>query len=120
MQLYDGGVSLWPPGQITHDTRYYVRDAVIDYVAAIETVSPAIAGRLNFIYDIEPPVITTNSPQATAYLHPDFLTLNFSATGAVSGVRSVWADLDGTPVTDGQDWPVHPGSGRPHADGVRD
>jgi len=96
-------VSLWPLGQITNDTQYYVRDAVIDYVAAIETVSPAIDGRLNLIYDIEPPVITINLPQAAAYMHPDFLTLDFSATDAVSGVRSVWADLDGTPVTDGQD-----------------
>jgi len=99
----DGGVGLWPLGQITNSTQYCVRDAVIDYVAAIETVSPAINGRLIFIYDIEPPVITINSPQAAAYMHPGFLTLNFSATGAVSGVRSVWADLDGTPVTDGQD-----------------
>jgi hypothetical protein len=44
----DGGVSLWPLGQITHDTQYYVRDAVIDYVKAMGTVSPKIEGRLQF------------------------------------------------------------------------
>ena len=30
----DGGVSLWPLNQIVHDTQYYVRDAVIDYITA--------------------------------------------------------------------------------------
>jgi hypothetical protein len=44
----DSGVSLWPLSQITNDTQYYVRDAVIDYVAAKGTVSPKIEGRLLF------------------------------------------------------------------------
>ena len=44
----DGGVSLWPLNQIVHDTQYYVRDAVIDYITAMGTVSPAIEGRLLF------------------------------------------------------------------------
>ncbi len=43
----DGGVSLWPLGQIANDTQYYVRDAVIDYIDYMETVSPAIEGRLS-------------------------------------------------------------------------
>ena len=30
------------------DTQYYVRDAVIDYITHMGTVSPAIEGRLNF------------------------------------------------------------------------
>ena len=30
----DGGVTLWPLSQIVHDTQYYVRDAVIDYVTS--------------------------------------------------------------------------------------
>jgi 2',3'-cyclic-nucleotide 2'-phosphodiesterase (5'-nucleotidase family) len=42
----DNGVSLWPLNQIVHDTQYYVRDAVIDYITAKGTVSPAIEGRL--------------------------------------------------------------------------
>ena len=41
----DGGVSLWPLNQIVHDTQYYVRDAVIDYITYKGTVSPAIEGR---------------------------------------------------------------------------
>ena len=44
----DNGVSLWPLNQIVSDTQYYVRDAVIDYVKAQGTVSPAIEGRLLF------------------------------------------------------------------------
>jgi hypothetical protein len=44
----DGGVSLWPLDQIVHDTQYYVRDAVIDYITHEGIVSPAIEGRLVF------------------------------------------------------------------------
>jgi hypothetical protein len=44
----DAGVSLWPLNQIVNDTQYYVRDAVIDYISAMGTVSPAIEGRLAF------------------------------------------------------------------------
>jgi hypothetical protein len=40
------GVTLWPLGQITADTQFYVRDAVIDYITAMGTVSPAVEGRL--------------------------------------------------------------------------
>ena len=99
----DGGVSLWPLGQITNDTQYYVRDAVINYVTAMGTVSPAIEGRLNFIYDVDPPVITINSPQATIYMPPGSLTLDFSAVDVgPAGLRRVWADLDGVPVANGQ------------------
>jgi 2',3'-cyclic-nucleotide 2'-phosphodiesterase (5'-nucleotidase family) len=44
----DAGVSLWPLDQIVHDTQYYVRDAVIDYITHEGIVSPAIEGRLVF------------------------------------------------------------------------
>ncbi len=44
----DNGVSLWPLNQIVSDTQYYVRDAVIHYMKAQGTVSPAIEGRLQF------------------------------------------------------------------------
>jgi len=98
----DGGVSLWPLDQIVNDTQYYVRDAVINYIKAMGTVSPAIEGRLNFVSDTDAPVITINSPAATTYLHPDYLTLDFSAADATSGVSSVTADIDGKTVTNGQ------------------
>ena len=46
----DEGVSLWPLDEITHDTQYYVRDAVINYVSAqTAPISPAIEGRLQFV-----------------------------------------------------------------------
>ncbi len=44
----DNGVSLWPLNQIVHDTQYYVRDAVVDYIKDKGTVSPAVEGRLVF------------------------------------------------------------------------
>ena len=52
----DSGVTLWPLDQIVHDTQYYVRDAVINYVDA-ETeggvpISPVVEGRLVFSPDL--------------------------------------------------------------------
>jgi 2',3'-cyclic-nucleotide 2'-phosphodiesterase (5'-nucleotidase family) len=44
----NSGVTLWPLNQIVHDTQYYVRDSVIDYIDDLNTVSPAIEGRLSF------------------------------------------------------------------------
>jgi len=44
----NGGVSIWPLKQIVHDTQYYVRDAVIDYVTHEKIVSPKIEGRVVF------------------------------------------------------------------------
>jgi 2',3'-cyclic-nucleotide 2'-phosphodiesterase (5'-nucleotidase family) len=99
----NGGVSLWPLDQIVKDTQYYVRDSVIDYVTAMGTVSPAIEGRLNFIYDLSAPAITIVAPTATSYLHPDSLPLDFIAEDVgLAGLKDVWADLDGEPVINGQ------------------
>ncbi len=99
----NGGVSLWPLNQIANDTQYYVRDAVIDYITAMGTVSPAIDGRLAFIYDVEAPVITITSPTATSYAHPSLMTLDFTAVDVgPAGLLRVWADLEGTPVVNGQ------------------
>jgi 5'-nucleotidase / UDP-sugar diphosphatase len=100
----NNGVSLWPLNQITHDTQYYVRDAVIDYITAMGTVSPAIEGRLNFIYDLTPPTITIDSPLDNAtFLHSEKITLAFSAADVgAAGVKKVWAKLDDKDVADGQ------------------
>jgi hypothetical protein len=98
----DGGVSLWPLDQIANDTQYYVRDAVIDYITAMGTVSPAIEGRLIFL-NAAGPTITISAPEAKAYPHPDFLTLSFDAVAtAPASLAGVWAYLDGMPVTDDQ------------------
>ena len=107
----DNGVSLWPLNQIVNDTQYYVRDAVIDYIHAMGTVSPAIEGRLLF-GDTTPPVVTITAPTAQTYLHSALLTLHFSAVDGPdgttpslappSGVKSIVANLDGTAVVDGQ------------------
>lgn len=99
----DSGVSLWPLDQIVNDTQYYVRDAVVDYVTSKGTISPVIENRLNFIYDTEAPEITIESPGAATYLHPDFITMTFSAedTGA-AGIKKVWGELDGSVVASGQ------------------
>ncbi|MBP1702808.1 MAG: Ig domain protein group 2 domain protein, partial [Chloroflexi bacterium] len=105
----DSGVSLWPLDQITDDTQFYVRDAVIHYIQAqTEPINPQIEGRLVFIKDATPPTITINSPTATSYLHPEFLTIDFTVEDLpgteetdVSGLASVTADLDGMEVMDG-------------------
>jgi 2',3'-cyclic-nucleotide 2'-phosphodiesterase (5'-nucleotidase family) len=107
----DNGVSLWPLDQIVHDTQYYVRDAVIDYITAMGTVSPKIEGRLLF-GDTQAPVVTISAPVAQDYLHPNFVTLDFNAVdgadgttpslAAPSGVKSIQAVLDSTPVVSGQ------------------
>jgi hypothetical protein len=107
----NSGVSLWPLNQIVHDTQYYVRDAAIDYIKAMGTVSPKVEGRLLF-GDTVAPVVTINAPVAQTYLHPDFLTLDFSAVdgadgttpsfAAPAGVMSIVAKLDGAVVTSGQ------------------
>lgn len=97
------GVSLWPLDQIANDTQFYVRDAVIHYGTAMGNINPLIEGRLQFIHDLEAPVITITSPTPATYLHTALLTLGFSATDTGgSGLKSVWADLDGVPVTNGQ------------------
>ena len=96
----DGGVSLWPLNQILNDTQYYVRDAVIDYITAMGTVSPKVEGRLAF-GDTTAPLITINAPMAMDYLHPDYLTLDFTATDNVA-VKTITARLDSATVTNGQ------------------
>jgi hypothetical protein len=98
----DGGVSLWPLNQIVHDTQYYVRDAVINYATAMGTIGPEVEGRLSFITDTTPPVITINAPQAKMYLNSDPLTIDFTVTDDISGVRTVTATLDGVPVANGE------------------
>jgi 2',3'-cyclic-nucleotide 2'-phosphodiesterase (5'-nucleotidase family) len=49
----DAGVSLWPLNQIVSDPQLYARDAVIDYITYMGTISPAIEGRLSFITDTD-------------------------------------------------------------------
>jgi 2',3'-cyclic-nucleotide 2'-phosphodiesterase/3'-nucleotidase len=99
----DAGKSLWPLDQIAADTQYYVRDAVIEYVQdQTAPVAPAIEGRLVFL-NAAGPVITITSPEAMAYPHASFLTLDFGAVAAgTASLAGVWAHLDEMPVTDGQ------------------
>ncbi len=82
-----------------------MRDAVINYITAMGTVSPMIEGRLvfNTIIDTAAPVITINAPVAKTYEYPDTLTLDFSVTDVGdAGVLDVFAYLDGAAVTNGQ------------------
>jgi hypothetical protein len=105
----DNGVSLWPLNQIVADTQYYVRDAVINYATAMGTIAPHVEGRLAFMTlpDTDAPVITINSPTATTYLHPDSLTLDFSAVDAGVGLKSVTGTLGGASVSSGQVIDLH-------------
>ncbi|NIM93345.1 MAG: hypothetical protein GTO18_06505 [Anaerolineales bacterium] len=46
----DAGETIWPLDQIVHDTQFYVRDSVINYVdAQVGPIAPAIEGRLVFV-----------------------------------------------------------------------
>jgi hypothetical protein len=44
----NAGETIWPLNQIVADTQFYVRDSVIDYIMDMESISPAIEGRLVF------------------------------------------------------------------------
>jgi hypothetical protein len=98
----DGGVTLWPLDQTVADTQYYVRDAVIDYITAEGTVSPAIEGRLSFIHDLAAPEIVIDSPSPMPYSYLDSFMIDYSVYDVGdAGVLEDWADLDGTPVENG-------------------
>lgn len=46
----NGGVTLWPFDQIVHDTQYYVRDVVIDYIPTLtQPIAPALENRVRGI-----------------------------------------------------------------------
>ncbi|NTU62261.1 MAG: bifunctional metallophosphatase/5'-nucleotidase, partial [Chloroflexi bacterium] len=46
----NGGVTLWPFNQIVHDTQYYVRDVVIDYIPTLtQPIAPAVENRIRGI-----------------------------------------------------------------------
>jgi 2',3'-cyclic-nucleotide 2'-phosphodiesterase (5'-nucleotidase family)/subtilisin family serine protease len=47
----NGGVTLWPLGQIVHDTQYYVRDVMIDYIPTLPQpiAPPAYEGRIRIL-----------------------------------------------------------------------
>jgi 2',3'-cyclic-nucleotide 2'-phosphodiesterase (5'-nucleotidase family) len=89
----NSGVTLWPLNQIVADTQYYVRDAVIDYVTFMGTISPAIEGRLSFITDSAPPTITKTlgtpifTSGSNTYL-TSATTLTVNVGDAVSGLAS--------------------------------
>ncbi len=93
----DGGKSLWPLDQIVNDTQYYVRDAVIDYITAMGTVSPKIEGRLVFS-DADDPIVTITSPEAKAYGHASKVPVTYTVDDA-SALVSVVAQLDGMATT---------------------
>ncbi|HEY6961674.1 MAG TPA: hypothetical protein VI408_07280, partial [Gaiellaceae bacterium] len=97
----DNGVSLWPLNQIVNDTQYYVRDAVIDYLAAQGTVSPKIEGRIAF--DSTAPVTTATAP--TGWQNTP-AAVTFAATDDLSGVKATLYTIDGGPTQTGTSFTV--------------
>ena len=80
-----------------------MRDAVIDYITAMGTVSrPRSKAACSSSTTPWRPSITITAPVAKVYRESDDLTIAFDITDAGSGVRSVEADLDGAPVTNAQ------------------
>jgi 2',3'-cyclic-nucleotide 2'-phosphodiesterase (5'-nucleotidase family) len=86
----DGGVIIWPLDQIIHDTQYYVRDAVIEYIQSESPVSPAIDGRLFFKASDLPVLPATVGVGGEVYavnktwiLAPVILLLALLSTGSI-------------------------------------
>ena len=100
----NSGVSLWPLDQITADTQYYVRDAVIDYIQEIGTINPAIDGRLQFTaIPPAPPLIAVTNPLANMAVQ-DGVTFKASASTNCGSIDKVFFYLrepdggDGIPI----------------------
>ena len=64
--------------------------------------SVEITLQITALEDTTPPTIIINEPVSQDYLHSEAITIDFDVTDLQSGVASVTATLDGTPVTDGQ------------------
>jgi hypothetical protein len=46
----NNGVTLWPFDQIVHDTQYYVRDVMIDYIPTLtQPITPIVGNRIRGI-----------------------------------------------------------------------
>ncbi len=71
-------------------------------VKAVDKVGLEASKTVTFNYDLIAPEITINAPVAKAYGAADSLTIDFTVTDAVAGVKSVEAVLDGVVVTNGQ------------------
>ena len=85
----DNGVTLWPLNQIVHDTQYYVRDAVIDYLKAqTAPVEPMIEGRLQFKTGPLAPVAVTLPLVADTWVNGGAQTTNYNAYAALIGRTS--------------------------------
>ena len=54
------------------------------------------------VQDTTAPALAVTTPQAIAYPHSAFLTIDYAATDACTGVAQQIARLDGSTVTDGQ------------------
>ncbi len=89
----DGGVSLWPLNQIVNDTQYYVRDAVINYIKAMGTVSPTVEGRLVF-GDTTAPETTIDTKPASPSTSTS-AEFTFSATDGITWVGHFECSVDG-------------------------
>ncbi len=80
----DSGVTIWPLSQIVHDTQYYVRDSVIDYISFKGTVNPAVEGRLTF----GPiPAVTGISPSSGPATGGTSVTITGTGFVGVSSVK---------------------------------
>ena len=91
----NSGTSLWPLNQITNDTQYYVRDAVIDYVTYEGTIAPAIEGRLSFITDTVEPETNITAQPANPASNTD-ASFSFTGSDADSGLAGFECKLDGS------------------------
>lgn len=97
----NGGVSLWPLAQITHDTQYYVRDAVINYVTNVTPppINPQIEGRIAFPPVVQTPVVSPAVATARAAVN---VTAAFTDPGTSNAPYTCSIDWgDGAPPQPG-------------------
>ncbi len=72
-------------------------------VTAIDNAGNSMTETVTFnVVDDVPPVVTISEPTAREYASIEDITIKFTATNGKSGIASVTADIDGTPVDNGE------------------
>ncbi len=101
LAVYDDGTSALDPAafQSFQQVLTDLQDLAAETGAVFMTLGEFAAA--NLIDDTVAPTINITSPVATEYEHHQLLTIDFDVTDDLSGVYSVEATVDSTPVGDG-------------------
>ncbi len=87
----NGGTTIWPLDQITDNTQYYVRDAVIDYIKGNGTINPTIDGRLQFTAIPPSPISLTRPNGGESWGRNSRQVIRWNAAAGLGNLRiSLW------------------------------